>query len=63
MPSHSVYVDTLCGSFRTWLAEHPQDRFGAHTYRPEQYGLTVTELEPVFTDYLPTFGIELEGQP
>ncbi|MDZ7882626.1 MAG: sulfotransferase [Mycobacterium sp.] len=45
---------------RTWLADHPQTRFGANKYTLEEYGLSVQELEPVFAEYLSEFDIELE---
>ena len=48
---------------QTWLAAHPQDRYGVNAYSLDQYGLTVDELKPVFAEYLDTFDIELEGTP
>lgn len=48
---------------QTWLAEHPQDRFGANAYSLDQYGLSVDKLRPIFAEYLDTFDIELEGTP
>lgn len=46
-----------------WLAQHPQDRFAPNAYNLGQYGLTVEQLRPIFTEYLDTFDIELEGTP
>jgi Sulfotransferase family len=46
---------------KTWLAEHPQDRFALNAYTLDEYGLTVETLEPVFNEYLSTFDIELES--
>jgi hypothetical protein len=48
---------------RTWLADHPQSKYGLNSYHLEQYGLTVEELQPVFADYLAAFDIELEAAP
>jgi hypothetical protein len=48
---------------RSWLADHPQSKYGLNSYNLEQYGLTVRELEPVFAEYLATFDIELEAAP
>ena len=46
---------------KQWLAEHPQDRFALNSYSLDQYGLSVETLEPIFAEYLATFGIELEA--
>jgi Sulfotransferase family len=46
---------------KTWLAEHPQDRFALNAYTLDEYGLSVEMLEPIFQDYLSTFDIELES--
>jgi hypothetical protein len=46
---------------KTWLADHPQDRFALNAYTLDQYGLSVEMLEPVFGEYLSTFDIELES--
>lgn len=43
-----------------WLKEHPQDTYGVNTYSLDEYGLTVDELEPVFTEYLDKFDIEMD---
>ncbi|MUL83038.1 MULTISPECIES: sulfotransferase [unclassified Mycolicibacterium] len=51
------------GRMRTWLADHPQDRFGPNAYSLDQYGLSVDRLRPVFAEYLDTFDIELEATP
>ena len=47
---------------RTWLSDHPQNRFALNSYSLDQYGLTVDMLEPVFAEYLATFDIELESE-
>ncbi|MEV0671458.1 sulfotransferase [Mycobacterium sp. NPDC050441] len=51
------------GRMRTWLGEHPQDRFGPNSYSLDQYGLSVDVLRPIFAEYLDTFDIELEATP
>ena len=51
------------GRMRKWLADHPQDHYGVNTYRLDEYGLTVEQLTPIFTEYLDTFDIELETAP
>jgi hypothetical protein len=47
---------------RSWLSDHPQTRFGVNSYSLDQYGLSVAELEPVFSEYLSEFDIELESR-
>ena len=47
-------------AMRTWLAEHPQDRFGTRPYSLEQTGLTKADLEPGYEEYLATFDVALE---
>lgn len=44
-----------------WLRRHPQDRFGVRPYSLDEYGLTRTELEPLYEEYLSVFDIELEA--
>jgi hypothetical protein len=44
-----------------WLQQHPQDRFGVQPYSLDGSGITRSELEPIFDDYLSTFDVELEG--
>ncbi|MBS3961910.1 MAG: sulfotransferase [Sandarakinorhabdus sp.] len=46
---------------RAWLADNPQEKFGRHEYRLEQYGLSVAALEPVFADYLGAHDVAREG--
>ncbi len=57
--------DDLAPSVETamhrWLDTHPQDRFGMKPYSLDAYGLTISDLEPLYEEYLSTFGIELEG--
>jgi len=45
-----------------WLRRHPQDRFGVQPYSLDGSGITRSELEPIFDDYLSTFDIELEDE-
>ena len=45
----------------TWLERDPQDRFGVQPYSLDGSGVTITDLEPVFDQYISTFDIELEG--
>ena len=44
-----------------WLERNPQDRFGMRPYSLDAYGVTRSDLEPIFGEYLSTFDIELEG--
>lgn len=44
-----------------WLDENPQHKLGVTEYTLDEYGLTTTELEPVFAEYLAAFDIALEG--
>jgi hypothetical protein len=48
-------------SMKVWIAKHPQDRYGTNKYSLDQYGLSVDQLRPVFSEYLAAFDIELEG--
>ena len=45
----------------TWLQRNPQDRFGVQPYSLDGSGVTITDLEPLFDQYISTFDIELEG--
>ena len=44
-----------------WLEQHPQDRFAAAPYSLDGSGVTRSELEPIFNEYIAAFDIELEG--
>jgi hypothetical protein len=43
-----------------WLEQHPQDRFGVAPYSLDGSGVTRTDLEPMFDEYVSAFDIELE---
>jgi hypothetical protein len=45
---------------RRWLERNPQDRFGSRPYSLGEFGLSRDDLEPVFSDYLSAFEVELE---
>jgi hypothetical protein len=44
-----------------WLEDNPQDKFGRHEYKLEQYGLSVARLTPLFERYLARYEVEREG--
>jgi hypothetical protein len=48
-------------SMLSWLVQHPQDRFGSAPYSLDGSGVTRSELEPIFEEYIAAFDIELEG--
>lgn len=56
-------TDSTERAMRDWLDSHPQDRFGVAPYSLEGSGVTRSDLEPVFAEYLSVFDIELEGAP
>ena len=43
-----------------WLDAHPQDRHGVAPYSLVGSGVTRTDLEPIFDEYVSMFDIELE---
>ena len=45
----------------SWLERHPQDRYGAAPYSLDGSGVTRSELEPIFDEYIAAYNIELEG--
>jgi hypothetical protein len=55
-------TDSTESAMRHWLDSHPQDRFGVVPYSLEGSGVTRSDLEPVFAEYLSVFDIELEGE-
>jgi sulfotransferase family protein len=48
-------------AMRDWLKAHPQDRHGVAPYSLDGSGVTRSDLEPIFSEYLSVFNIELEG--
>jgi hypothetical protein len=49
------------GAMLGWLERHPQDRFGVAPYSLDGSGVTRTDLEPIFDEYVSAFDIELDG--
>jgi hypothetical protein len=47
---------------KRWFADNPSGRFGKHTYRLEDYGLTRKMLEPHFGHYVEKYQVALEGE-
>jgi hypothetical protein len=43
-----------------WLARNPQDRFGVRPYLLDEFGITKSDLDPFYADYVSAFDIELE---
>ena len=46
---------------RSWLADNPQGKFGAHDYNLDEFGLDAAELRGRFGEYLDRYGVEPEG--
>jgi hypothetical protein len=46
---------------QAWLDDNPQDKFGRHEYRLEDYGLSETKLLAQFERYLSRYSVESEG--
>ncbi len=46
---------------QAWVDDNPQNKFGKHEYKLEQYGLTKEALEPMFERYLSRYDVEREG--
>lgn len=44
-----------------WVDENPQNKFGKHEYKLEQYGVTKVQLEPMFERYLSRYDVAREG--
>jgi len=46
---------------RSWLADNPQGKFGAHDYNLGEFGLDAADLRGRFSDYLDRYNVEPEG--
>lgn len=46
---------------QAWLDDNPQTKFGKHSYRLGEFGLSKEALEPFFERYLSEYDIEREG--
>ncbi|MBL7493537.1 sulfotransferase [Frankia sp. AgB1.9] len=59
--------DTLTSAtedaMRKWLVDHPQNRFGPRPYSLDDFGVTRTDLEPLFDEYISAVNVELEDVP
>lgn len=44
-------------AMRRWLAENPPDRYGAHRYAAEEFGLDPSDLAGRFAAYRDEFGL------
>jgi hypothetical protein len=45
---------------RTYIAAHPRDEFGSHSYSPEAFGLDEGQINAAFKDYTDYFGVKPE---
>ncbi len=48
-------------AMQAWLDDNPQDKFGRHEYKLDQFGLSLGELEQRFERYLSRYEVEREG--
>ncbi|HTZ69968.1 MAG TPA: sulfotransferase [Acetobacteraceae bacterium] len=55
------FTEAAEAGMRAWLIDNPQDKFGRHEYKLEQYGLSVAGLTPLFERYLARFDVEREN--
>lgn len=44
-----------------WVDANPQDKFGRHEYKLDQFGVTKASLEPMFERYLSRYDVAREG--
>lgn len=44
-----------------WVDDNPQDKFGRHEYKLDQYGVTLEQLQPMFERYLSRYDVAREG--
>jgi Sulfotransferase family len=47
-------------AMRAWLADHPQGKFGRHTYALEEFGLSEDQVRGEFADYVARSDVETE---
>lgn len=55
------FTDEAQAGMQTWLDDNPQNKFGKHDYKLEQYGLSVDTVAPLFDRYLSRYDVEKEG--
>jgi hypothetical protein len=48
-------------AMQQWLDDNPQNKFGKHEYKLDQYGLSVEALTPMFERYLSRYAVAKEG--
>ncbi len=48
-------------AMQAWLEDNPQNKFGKHEYKLDQYGLSVEALKPLFERYLSHYNVAKEG--
>ncbi len=48
-------------AMQSWLDDNPQNKFGKHEYKFDQYGLSVERLSPMFERYLSRYDVAKEG--
>jgi hypothetical protein len=48
-------------SIQTWLDDNPQGKFGRHEYKLAEYGIIPDDVRNLFSRYLSTYEVELEG--
>ena len=55
------FTDAAQAGMQTWLDDNPQNKFGRHEYKLDQFGLTAAGVEKLFERYLSRYDVEREG--
>lgn len=46
---------------QAWIDDNPQNKFGKHEYKLDQYGLSIKDVEAVFERYSSRYDVKREG--
>ena len=55
------FSDEAEQGMRQWLDDNPQNKFGKHEYKLDQYGLSKAKAEDIFERYLSRYDVAREG--
>lgn len=52
------FTPQIEAGMQKWLADHPQNKHGKHSYQLEEFGVSVDSLMPIFGEYIERFQVK-----
>ncbi|MBL4826334.1 MAG: sulfotransferase [Spongiibacteraceae bacterium] len=55
------FADSAQQGMQAWLDDNPQNKFGKHEYKLDQFSLSVSDVKSAFESYQSRYDVEIEG--